>query len=87
MGKILNLLAAQGTHLGQEHKRQIVVLDSELDEMESEITTLKAENLRLKAKVNPLQKEVDRLKERMALLEVVWVKSAHLSIKAWVACR
>lgn len=62
----LNLLAANGVHLAQEHKRQVLSLDSEFEEMEAERTALRAENLNLQAQVNPLKREVDQLKEQIA---------------------
>lgn len=69
MGKIIGLLTAQGIHLGQEHKRQVLALDSEFEQMESQITALKAENLHLQAQVNPLQRDIERLKSKIHDLE------------------
>lgn len=69
MGRIIGLLTAQGVHLGQEHKRQVLALDSEFEQMEFQITALKAENLHLQAQVNPLQRDIERLKSKIQDLE------------------
>jgi chromosome segregation ATPase len=69
MGRILNLLTANGVHLAQENKRQVLALDREFEDIEAKITTLQSENLNLQAKVNPLERKIEQLTDQIQRMQ------------------
>src|SRR5262245_40570355 len=63
MGKIADI--ARTLALGEQHKRQMLNLDAEFEEMQTERDRLKTENQNLKAQVKPLEEKVKRLEQRV----------------------
>ena len=62
MGRVSGVLDAMGFHMGQEQRKQILLLDREFEELKAQVTALQAENQNLRAQMSPLQRELDRLK-------------------------
>ena len=66
MGKVSSVLRSIGlATMGQSHKRRILALDKEFENLEQKVASLEAKNLHLQAQVNPLERQLKQLKERL----------------------